>query len=273
MNFEEKFKQLLTDSDNLVTGYFDDATTEFSERGFYLYSQTATLDVTFNPETQDWSVKCISDDEPDEISQDGNGWSELVDFLCYDSDLTWFMNMSKDQVEELKEGISEPTPDKDDIEDTETSKKDNIPLKEDDSDEGNPNIVNDVHDAVAYMECIDFGPLNKFISDIVGIEVKLEASNVRADRYGSSYYSDVADKRNFADQCGIMSPVYKEVYIDCFNSVLTRDKEANDGSYYYWCSPSFRFNMTSGGSNGIGIATAVYKNGEWIRMEKDWRDE
>ena len=109
MNYEEKFLQLLKISDNLKTGAFNNDVTEYSERGFHLFSQTADLDVVFDPATQDWSVRCEYEDDfhieghREVVSEHGNGWSELVSYLFYDSDLTWFLNAKATDINALRE--------------------------------------------------------------------------------------------------------------------------------------------------------------------------
>ncbi len=372
MNYKEKFLQLLKISDNLKTGAFGADTTEYSERGFHLFSQTSDLDVVFDPATQDWSVRCEYEDEfnieghREVVSEHGNGWNELVSYLFYDSDLTWFLNAKAIDINSLKECVVVESADNQEeffsnmfkpgnkliaahdiyysdldnlfwdesfidnykklgfIKDNKfiiprgtklTAVTDKGPsgwpaaiidktgddfdfafsgtedydehfivlsehvITEDTEDfndanlEGNPNVINDEHDAVAFIECIDWEPLNKFVSGIIGTDVKFAASNVRAARgYSGSaqYYVDVADPRNFANECGIMSPVYSEVLVDCFNSAICKNKET--GESYFWCTPAFRYHYKSGGSNGTNIATAIYKNGEWVEMRKDWSD-
>lgn len=362
MNYEDKFLQLLKISDNLKTGAFNNDVTEYSERGFHLFSQTADLDVVFDPATQDWSVRCEYEDEfnieghREVVSEHGNGWNELVSYLFYDSDLTWFLNAKAADVNTLREcaSITECAESQEDAfkrifkpgnklvaakdifygnledlywEESDIQKFEKLGFIKDgkcifprgtrftavtdkgpsgwpiaalsktdeefdfafddepdnvfivlsegviteDNDDMSPGPINNEHDAAAFIESIDWEPLNKFVGEIIGADVKFEASNLRPARgYSGSarYYADVADPRNFADKCGIMSPVYREVFIDCFNANLCIDPETKEP--YFWCTPAFRFSMMSGGSNGINIANAIFKNGEWTRMEKDW---
>lgn len=368
MNYEEKFLQLLKISDNLKTGGFNSDTTEYSERGFHLFSQTADLDVVFDPATQDWSVRCEYEDDfnieghREVVSEHGNGWSELVSYLFYDSDLTWFLNAKAMDINALREcaTVTEAVESQEDIfkrifkpgnklvaakdiyygnledlfwEESDIQKFEKLGFIKDgkcifprgtrftavsdrgpsswpiatldktgeefdfavdgDPDEtfivlsedviteeadgatepGDPNNIDNEHDAAAFIESIDWEPLNKFVGEIIGADVNFKATNLRAARGYSGaarYYVDVADERNFADKCGIMSPVYREVFIDCFNAALCKDKET--GKAYFWCTPAFRFSMMAGGSNGINIARAEYADGKWIRMAKDWNE-
>jgi hypothetical protein len=102
IDYEPKFKQLLELSDNLVTGYFGNEQTAFDGLRFSLYSQTATIKVVFNPAVYNWKVRVYEEDSGIETIKSGNGWNELVDYLCVESDLTWFINMSKEQIELCK---------------------------------------------------------------------------------------------------------------------------------------------------------------------------
>lgn len=100
----QKFRKLLALSENLFTGYFGNKPTEFGPTGFNLYSQVAELVVHFNPELDTWMVICICHDYDagESFMEEGKGWNELIQFLCKDSDLAWFMYMSEEQIQECK---------------------------------------------------------------------------------------------------------------------------------------------------------------------------
>lgn len=102
IDYEPKFKQLLELSDNLVTGYFGQERTKFNQCGFNLYSQAATLAVRFRVPTKEWKVRVYNEDTGIEECKSGTGWNELIEYLCVESDLTWFINMSKEQIELCK---------------------------------------------------------------------------------------------------------------------------------------------------------------------------
>lgn len=61
---------------------------------------------------------------------------------------------------------------------------------------------------------------------------------------------------NLADQCGIMSSIYKSVTLDFGNSDIFYDTE--EGEILFWCTPHFSYELVDGGSNGIKICTIWY---------------
>lgn len=102
VDYASKFKQLLELSDNLKTGYFNELETDFDETGFSLFSQVASLKVTFNPRTTEWRIRIYCAELSTETIYSGTGWDNLIQYLCVSSEITWFINMSAQQIHECK---------------------------------------------------------------------------------------------------------------------------------------------------------------------------
>ena len=101
-DYAAKFKQLLELSDNLKTGHFGESETKFNEFGFELFSQVASMKVTFHPSTCNWRVRTYDNETDEEIIFTGEGWNNLIHYLCKDTDCTWFHYMTEEQIKECK---------------------------------------------------------------------------------------------------------------------------------------------------------------------------
>lgn len=102
VDYTTKFKQLLELSGNLKTGPFNERDTKFSDLGFELFSQGGSLIVIFYPTTCNWKVSGYDEQSHEEVIMTGSGWNELIKFLCTDSDITWFYQMTDEQIKECK---------------------------------------------------------------------------------------------------------------------------------------------------------------------------
>ena len=109
-----------------------------------------------------------------------------------------------------------------------------------------------------FVSKIDWNALNEHVSQLIGIKVNMVPGELRKGQYIS-----VEDKTNYADKCGIMSPVFENVSVDCFNSSLAVNK--SNGKLFYWCTPHFSYTYKTYGSNGTEICRATF-----IGKEEGW---
>ena len=109
-----------------------------------------------------------------------------------------------------------------------------------------------------FVSKIDWNALNEHVSQLIGIKVNMVPGELRKGQYIS-----VEDKTNYADKCGIMSPVFENVSVDCFNSALAVNK--SNGKLFYWCTPHFSYTYKTYGSNGTEICRATF-----IGKEEGW---
>lgn len=107
----------------------------------------------------------------------------------------------------------------------------------------------------SFVESINFEELyqeirNKVGDDSLQFEMKYERNRI-----------EIINTENLKDKCGIMAVAYNEVRLATFNTSIFVEEES--GELAYWCTIHYEYEITNGGSNGITILTAHYKNRKW----------
>src|SRR5574344_580038 len=75
-------------------------------------------------------------------------------------------------------------------------------------------------------------------------------------------------EQDLVGSSGIFAKVLTKCKIDTFNSCLTYTPE---GGYKVWFTLHLSYQHFNGGSNGMGIASFWFENGEWTMS--DYKDE
>lgn len=78
--FKSLFGSFLDMSGEITTGYFGSDPTNYSAKGFHLFSQCADLYVTFDPNMRTWAIEGEWDDNVEGGSYEarGQGWDNLI---------------------------------------------------------------------------------------------------------------------------------------------------------------------------------------------------
>lgn len=82
---------------------------------------------------------------------------------------------------------------------------------------------------------IDLSPVNKAVSDLVGINIELEVTKIASTP--SSKYPSVEDPRNLAGKAGVFKAIFKNVKIQNLNTHVFGDGNKNQwwvGLFLYY---------------------------------------
>lgn len=104
-NFKAMFEKLLEDADLTMGGYTGDEKTSVSDKGFFYFDLDESLSVEFDPDTKEWYIQYVYDDNWEDVLEygdvddvvrlDGNGWDSLIDSL-FDNTMFIFGSLNKE---------------------------------------------------------------------------------------------------------------------------------------------------------------------------------
>jgi len=111
---------------------------------------------------------------------------------------------------------------------------------------------------VAFAETIDFTELFDHVTAFANVGCNFfqpEISTNRSDVYITFMSDDITA------QTGPFAAILKHCYIYSFSNSVFRDK--NNGEIGYWVSVNIRYEHKDGGSNGMEMVRALFRNGKW----------
>lgn len=151
-----------------------------------------------------------------------------------------------------------------------TKKESNVVTEDEEVDEKQKR--KDYHDRTdkrmnEFKQNLDLNPLFDWLREVTGInDLKFEVDRKQDNRI---YWSS----QNIVDKVGVMKFAFSEVVIESFsNGIATTapdyyssEKIDYDKDYdlYYWVSIHFAYRAKGGGTNGVDLASAQYKDGKW----------
>jgi len=100
------------------------------------------------------------------------------------------------------------------------------------------------------LKDIDWSPLSKECSKLLGDKVNIEFKDADADNRG--VYFNVGDTSNLVNKAGIFKGVVKEVYCQNFNAQYDLDENS------IWLTMALAYKHHGGGSNSSTFLTAWY---------------
>lgn len=105
----------------------------------------------------------------------------------------------------------------------------------------------------AFIDIIPFYALFNKIGEVVGLDdLKFEVDTAK-DYAGNP--RPVYQSQDLADRVGFLTPLFKHIYIQQFNSEVNFDK---DGHPYYWGTVAFAYEHRPCGTNGHTFMTVHY---------------
>jgi hypothetical protein len=111
---------------------------------------------------------------------------------------------------------------------------------------------------IEFANGIDFSGLFHHVEMLAGQELTFGKPEVKekSDRVYIEFQSN-----NIASSCGVFGRILEYCVIGNFSNSVSEDEKT--GELYYWVQVSVSYQHRGGGSNGMELLTAWYKNGEW----------
>ena len=109
------------------------------------------------------------------------------------------------------------------------------------------------YDVAWYNQNIDFGPLNKKLSDLLGIPINIQADSFDKGKY---LFASHNKEENLVKHSGIFKSVFNGAILCSYGNSLT--KNAEDGTVRWWASWHLSYSHIEGGSNGAELMTSWY---------------
>jgi hypothetical protein len=122
----------------------------------------------------------------------------------------------------------------------------------------NVTMDNDNEELVNFAKTIDFTELFDHIKTFAGVDCKFYQPEITTKR-GDVYISLMSD--DITAQTGAFAAILRSCCLSSFSNRVTRDRETNES--FYWVTVSIRYEHKNGGSNGMNVVSASYRNGEW----------
>lgn len=110
-----------------------------------------------------------------------------------------------------------------------------------------------------FWESIDLTKVNKFLSELLGQQIKMEKHS-RMERSGKIKYA-LIDGTNLVEKSLIIRAAWSEMYVQAFACDIGVDKET--GSLYLWADIQLAYRHWDGGTNGASIGSVLYQDGKW----------
>jgi len=121
--------------------------------------------------------------------------------------------------------------------------------------------VNDSNrDLVRFAQTIDFSELYAHLQALAKVKCHFEVPVISFHRDGSVHISFASE--NIAPQTGPFSAILDRCQLTNFSNWVIRDKET--GELRYWVDVSIQYRHVDGGSNGMSVCMAEYRNDEWL---------
>lgn len=110
-----------------------------------------------------------------------------------------------------------------------------------------------------FVDSMDMNPVNKFLTDLVGLDVNLQ--KLKSQHRGIENSIKLKDQTNFIDHSKLLAAAWRNFNIGSFNSRIVFDKIIE--KLRYWATIDFLYESHDGGSNGVQIADIDYTDGKW----------
>jgi len=112
---------------------------------------------------------------------------------------------------------------------------------------------------VEYAQAIDLSELFEHIRDFAQATCGFEQPEITTGRDGSVHIN--FKSYDIRPQTGPFSVILESCYFESFSSYVVADKETDE--LWFWVSVSIRYTHLDGGSNGMELCRADYRNGKW----------
>ena len=127
----------------------------------------------------------------------------------------------------------------------------------------NVTIDNHNEELVAFAQTIDFTALFDHIKTFTGVNCSFYQPEITTKR-GEVYISVMSD--DIAAQTGAFASILGNCCLASVGNKVVREKETNE--MLYWVIISLRYEHKDGGSNGMTVLHASYRqNGEWTVLD------
>lgn len=110
-----------------------------------------------------------------------------------------------------------------------------------------------------FAESISLEPVFNKLREMVDMPNLKFTSSIKEDRYGNPRIS--FESEDIADKTGFLKYMFKELRIASFASVISL--EPLGAPFTYYGTANFTYIHPDGGSNGYGILSYSYIDGEW----------
>ena len=117
---------------------------------------------------------------------------------------------------------------------------------------------NNNEELVTFAKTIDFTELFEHVRAFAGVGCEFHQPEITTNR-GNVYISCMSS--DIAAFCGPFAAILERCYFYSFSNGVFKDKET--GKPGYWVSLNIRYEHKDGGSNGMDVVRAWYKNGAW----------
>jgi len=109
-------------------------------------------------------------------------------------------------------------------------------------------------DLVAFAQTINFDELFNHTKAYMKVDCEFHQPEITTTR-GDVYISFMS--HDIASQTGAFAAILERCYISSFSNKVFTDKET--GELSYWVTVSIQYEHAGGGSNGMDVVTAWYK--------------
>jgi len=113
--------------------------------------------------------------------------------------------------------------------------------------------------AIAYAQTIDFAPLFDHLKAFAKIDCEFQTPEIYTSRCGDVHVDFTSD--NIVPQTGPFSVILESCVLASFSNYVVTDKVT--GELRYWVSVSVRYSHLDGGSNGMELCMAEYRDNTW----------
>jgi len=107
---------------------------------------------------------------------------------------------------------------------------------------------------VAFAQTIDFTELFNHVKALTKVGCEFHQPEITSTR-GNVHIGFMS--HDIADQTGAFAAILEKCYLGSFSNYAYRDKET--GELGYWVTVTIQYEHKNGGSNGMEVVTAWYK--------------
>jgi hypothetical protein len=114
---------------------------------------------------------------------------------------------------------------------------------------------------VRFAEAIDFEPLFDRIRLGAGVQCEFDQPEIKI-WHGQDVYIDFKSENIVEKISGPFGKILSECYLESCSNCVVLDERTNTNRY--WASVHVSYEHKDGGSNGMELLRAEYRDGEWI---------
>ena len=112
---------------------------------------------------------------------------------------------------------------------------------------------------VAYAQTVDFTELFEHLQEFTKVKCTFYQPEITVSYNGSVHVNFSSE--NIAPQSGPFSVILENCCFASFSNYVVEDKET--GELWYWVSANLQYRHVDGGSNGMEVCEAHYRDGAW----------